>query len=373
MKSVHPPPRRLAMVCMALLCAGPAAAQLAPTLPASGPSTVTLNGYIDSFAGRYQLGGRKASEVVNSGGMSTSWWGLQGSEDLGDGLRANFWLWSFLRLDTGESGRFPGDGLFAKRAAVGLQGRFGDLTLGRWSTPLFLSVIQFNPFGDSALLAPVFTQLFVGNQPLNGPLATQETTANNAVTWLSPTVSGLRAVAQYSAGEVAGEGGQARLGANLGYVAGGFAAMVAVARDRLRATATPPQNGALANGIDSQSTWLAGVSHDFGPVKLYGQWLQSRQDSLAPAVTPDARWRVTQLGASAPVGAGKVLASWSRLTLDRSTGTDPRRDTAALGYDYSLSPRTGLYTVAMFDRLHGNSATTDGSGRSLVAGLRHRF
>ena len=52
--------------------------------------------------------------------MTTSWFGVSGSEDLGGGLSALFTLQSFMRADTGASGRFGADTFWARNAFVGL-------------------------------------------------------------------------------------------------------------------------------------------------------------------------------------------------------------------------------------------------------------
>ena len=95
-------------------------------------STAQLAGAVDVYAGRMQMAGdAQRTSVVNSGGLTTSWFGVKGSEDLGGGLKANFALSSFFRADTGVQGRFTGDTFFSREASVGLFGGFGSLTLGR--------------------------------------------------------------------------------------------------------------------------------------------------------------------------------------------------------------------------------------------------
>ena len=61
----------------ALLCATGAQAQ----------SSVQLMGLTDVFVGSMKnAGDAGSSKVVNSGGMTTSWFGVKGTEDLGGGL-----------------------------------------------------------------------------------------------------------------------------------------------------------------------------------------------------------------------------------------------------------------------------------------------
>ena len=61
----------------ALLCASAAHAQ----------SSVQLTGVVDLYAGSLKFAGDAAKRnVVDSGGLTTSWIGFQGTEDLGGGL-----------------------------------------------------------------------------------------------------------------------------------------------------------------------------------------------------------------------------------------------------------------------------------------------
>ena len=64
-----------------LLCAGGAHAQ----------SSVEVSGLVDVFAGSIKNSGDAGRKsVVDSGGLTTSWFGFKGTEDLGGGLKANF-------------------------------------------------------------------------------------------------------------------------------------------------------------------------------------------------------------------------------------------------------------------------------------------
>ena len=104
----------------ALLCAAGAHAQ----------SSVQLTGLVDVFAGSMKMAGDASSKsVVDSGGLTTSWFGMKGTEDLGGGLKAHFNLTSFIKVDTGTQGRFTGDTFFSRDANVSLSGGFGSVLL----------------------------------------------------------------------------------------------------------------------------------------------------------------------------------------------------------------------------------------------------
>ena len=108
-----------------------AAAALALTaMGAQAQSSVQLMGTADLYAGSIRMAGDAASKsTVGSGGMTTSWWGMKGSEDLGGGLKANFAFTSFMRMNTGTVGRFVNDPMFSRDANVGLSGAFGSVLI----------------------------------------------------------------------------------------------------------------------------------------------------------------------------------------------------------------------------------------------------
>ena len=92
--------KNLIALSAALLCAAGAHAQ----------SSVQLTGLMDVFAGSMKMAGdAKSKSVVDSGGLTTSWFGMKGTEDLGGGLKAHFNLTSFIKVDTGSQGRFAND------------------------------------------------------------------------------------------------------------------------------------------------------------------------------------------------------------------------------------------------------------------------
>ncbi|WP_197322730.1 porin, partial [Ralstonia solanacearum] len=79
-----------------------AAASGAMSAAAHAQSSVTLYGQVDAWVGAQKGFDSSRAGVVNPGGMSTSYWGLKGSEDLGNGLKSLFALEAFFRPDTGR-------------------------------------------------------------------------------------------------------------------------------------------------------------------------------------------------------------------------------------------------------------------------------
>jgi hypothetical protein len=99
---------------------------------AHAQSSVTLYGLIDAGVTYVNHANAKAQSLYQYGdGVAQgSRWGLRGSEDLGNGLKAIFVLENGFNSGTGAAGQ--GGDLFGRQAYVGLtQDGVGSLTLGR--------------------------------------------------------------------------------------------------------------------------------------------------------------------------------------------------------------------------------------------------
>src|SRR5690606_19857630 len=82
------------------------------------------------------------------------------------------------------------------------------------------------------------------------------------------------------------------------------------------------------------------------------------------------------VGLSAPLGAGKVMASWTMadptdVPTSWAAGRDEKQNTFSLGYTYNLSKRTNVYAIGSYAKdvnfYDGDKATL------LGVGLRHQF
>lgn len=352
-----------------------AAAILAAAAPAAMAQTnVSVSGLVDVFAGKLRnAGDANSRSVVNSGGMTTSWFGFKGSEDLGDGLKANFQLTSFIQADTGTQGRFPGDTLFSRDANVGLSGSFGAFSLGRELAPNFLPTILFNPFGDSFTFSPLILHtdvpLFNGSSWTNS--VASDTGWSNSIRYTTPNFGGLTANLHYQFGEVAGSNGKNNVGLNLLYFGGPLALTAfyhnAEINNPLNVPAgnvQPAGNLPLPSGLSAarQTAWMVGGSYDLKAAKLFATYGQTSHDI-------DLDDKTTSLGATVPAGPGKFLAAWAQTKRSGTAiGADQKRNTTSIGYDYDMSRRTDLYAVFMNDRI-----TAQNNGNSFGVGIRHRF
>lgn len=343
--------------------------------PAWSQSNVTVTGLMDLYAGSMRYAGdTSAVTSVNSGGMTTSWVGFKGSEDLGGGLQAKFNITSFLRADTGASGRFPGnETMWSRDANVGLSGGFGSVSIGRDLAPEFLPSILFNPFGDSFTFSPLILQMNVPLFNASGwsSSVVGDTGWSNEIIYSTPKFGGLSANVHYQAGEKAGESGKNNVGANLLYFDGALALTAFWHEVKVNNPLdTPADNvqpgGAIPLGTGlfaaRQRAWMLGGSYDFGVAKLFATYGQTSHDI-------DFKDKLGSLGASVPVAGGKVLLAWAQTRRSGDAiGESLKRNTYSLGYDYDLSKRTDLYAAVLHD-----SITDQSSGTSFGFGIRHRF
>ena len=329
---------------------------------ASAQSNVQLYGAVDAFIGSVRTSGdAHSTAAVESSGLTTSYWGIGGQEALGNGLNAEFTLESFFRTDTGKVGRFDGDVMFRRNAYVGLNGSFGAVKLGRNTTPLFVSMLLFNPLADSAVFSPMFLHTYstppgspVGNSVAN------DTAWDNSVLYQSPGFGGLRFNAIYSTGEVAGHQGKQNFGGNATYFNGNFGATLAVQRVGVNA----PEFA--ASGANYQMAYLAGVSYDFNVVKLFGQYAQSNNNFSSLSRQRD---KTVQVGASAPLGPGSLMVEWVRTWQGgNEVAIAKRRDTTTVAYDYPFSKRTDVYAAWRYDKVSDLNP-----GNTFGVGLRHKF
>ncbi len=315
---------------------------------AHAQSSVNIYGLIDMSVGSIKPAGGISQTKIDSGNMTTSYFGFRGSEDLGGGLSAVFKLEGFMLADTGASGRFPGDTLFSRTASVGFSSKdFGTLTLGRNTTPLFVSTLVFNPFGDSFGYSPSIRHYFTSGT------VTGDTAWSNSVLYSSPNMSGFKvdvigAVAAPNSNLPASTNGS-NWGANVGYGSGPLSAALAYQSVK--------KDTAVAS-LNDTKTWQLNGAYDFTVVKAFAQYGEVKN------TTTSNNFRISELGARVPVGAGAVLAAWGRIAPKTGAG----RNTITLGYNYNLSKRTDLYAVAMRDKVDGLS-----NGQSYSVGVRHRF
>ena len=362
---------------VALLVAAAANAQTAPSAGDPAPATATaaaaplvqVYGLVDVDAQRAQPAGAQALSLVSSGGMSTSYWGVRGGQDVGDGIRAIFDITGFLRVDTGAQGRFDGDTAWSRYAWVGLQTPYGTFRGGRQSSPSFINTIIYNPFGDSPGYNPVFAQNYVtsaGEPMMTGSGAT-DNAWSNTLGYTSPDFDGVTFVALAAPSEGTTAGRRASIGVRYRSTVWG-AGLSADRLEKMGLLFSRPQDGpppAPAGFVANEGTTInAGGWYDLGVVKLYAQAVSTRLSNA----TQDVDLTTRSLGLSAPLGKGHLLLDWGSTRKSQTHLAAATRNTTSAGYDYNLASNIDLYAVVSLDAL-----TAKTTGTTYGAGLRYRF
>ena len=328
---------------------------------ASAQSSVTLFGVID-LNGRYVDNGGGKQYQMSQDGLASSRIGLRGTEDLGGGLSAGFWLEGSLNPDTGT----PGGQTWQRRSTVSLAGGWGEVRLGRDYTSTFWNATIFDPFGTNGLgsMGNLYFTPAVPTGQAFGTLVRD----NNMIGYFLPSgiAGGLYGQAQVAAGE--GANGSKYYGGRIGYAAGPF--NVAAAYGKTQVSVPLDQNGTQYN---------FGGSWNFGFLALSGFWGKTEVGQFN-----QDNWFVA---ATAPFGLWTIRGSYG--AVDRTGGVveGQKADQFAVGAIYDLSKRTAFYgTYSYLHNKNGSSFivgalqnVADGGARAnanssgFEVGIKHSF
>lgn len=340
---------------------------------ASAQSSVTVFGVLDASVSSYSnktesaLGDSittKRTALANSA-YNTSRLGFRGTEDLGGGLAASFWLEAAVGNDDGKAGGNVANtgpavtGFFNRRSTVSLSGAWGELRLGRDFVPTFWNDTFFDPFGANGVGANLLYSTSGFNTPnaaANGFVAnpTQLRAGNTIGYFLPPNLGGVYGQVMYALDEnTSGESKAGRYtGGRIGYASGPLDVALAYGVHTLASTTVAGDTRPLA-------IWNLGGTYDFGTFKLFGEYSGNK---LKREGSPGADgWLI---GATVPFGAGVVRASYASVKYDHTGHADaPKAGKWALGYVHNLSKRTALYaTLARVDNRNGSDLSVGGPG-----------
>jgi len=343
-----------------------AAALVGMAAPVHAQSSVAISGLVDVYVASTRMAGAPGRVTeLGSGGLTTSWIGFRGTEDLGGGLKATYALTSFIRADSGVYGRFNGDTSFSRDANIGLTGGFGSVRLGRGTAPNFLPTIFANPFGDSFAYSPLVLHANVNTAAWGFRTTPSDTGWGNQIAYTTPNYNGLAATVQYQFGEQGsdtGNKGKHNVGMNVLYISGPWTAVAFYERDQVN----NPVTGLLTTTInnvavpETKKDWMVGGSYNAN----FARFFLTYGGAKTEVANYDAK--TTSAGVSVPIGLGSLIGAVARTKVE---GTfEGTRTTGSIGYDYFLSKRTDLYAIAMRDRV-----TDRNSGNSVGVGMRHRF
>lgn len=337
---------------------------------AQAQSSVSLWGVVDAVLA-HGSGSLSNRTQLASGANSSSKFGLRGTEDLGGGMSAAFWLESGFTVDDGlgaasslNNQNLPAGSstpagtqglMFNRRSTVSLAGGFGELRLGRDLTPQYHNKTAFEPYAGLGVGASLSYSAHIAG--LTG------LRASNSIAYFLPAgLGGLYGQAQYYLGENPRNGAATQddgtgAGVRVGYAAGPVNVAAAVARTRYAAGDVRQYN--------------MGAQWDFGAAKVVAEYSRDQNGTL--------KARGFSLGSLIGIGAGVIKVAYSGYRTD-AAGT-PSSGKLAVGYVHNLSKRTAVYATGARLKNRGGAAralagaTTapNESSTGYEAGIRHTF
>jgi len=350
---------------------------------ASAQSSVTLYGRIDQNVtfqdpGKSAPGstGAKAGKSVvklNDGGVNgfgSSRFGLRGTEDLGDGLKAYFVLESQIKADTGEGGgatQTASSSFFNRQSYVALgSSSLGDVRFGRLeSITREYDVRILDASGENELgIAESISTSPTSTRPLFQNFGTR---IDNAFSYRSPILSGFQGILTVGLSEdFKGTGTKAAEyeGVGLTFTQGPFNA--ALSYEQL--------SGGVASGSYNKVVTV-GANYDFGIATVFGAY-QNTSDFGSQVATIATFAKGTDhdaynLGVKVPYGNFTFKAQYTSSTIDPKVGSNIDQDKYGASVAYALSKRTTVYLVAT--QRGGDDKDTFVRRREVAVGIGHNF
>ncbi|WMY10922.1 porin [Paraburkholderia phenoliruptrix] len=340
-------------------------------------SAVTLYGLIDDgFAYVNNVGGHKLYEL-SAGNLQASRWGLRGSEDLGQGLRAIFTLENGFSPNTGALGQ--GGNMFGRQVFVGLSSdALGTVTLGRQ----YDSVVDFT----GIFMAADQWMSYYGAHP--GDLDNMNDTlrVNNAIKYKSPTYGGFTFGGLYSLGGIAGQFNRNQIwSVGASYYAGPLALAAAYlnvkdpnfsffGNNPLSSTTGANMSSRVYSGYASAKTQqviTAAASYAFGAATAGVTYSNTQFKDIGalaglPATGRGGTAKFNNVEANFKYQITPALVLGVAYDYTKGGGVnDATYHQVMLGADYFLSKRTDVYANGVYQHASG----TDSTGQQAVANI----
>ena len=346
-----------------------AIAALAAAGAAAAQSSVTMYGQVNTGYEHSKtditIGGVKTTTKTTgfqNDRVKTSRLGFKGEEALGNGLSATFAL--EMGFDS-ANGEFA-ESAFNRKATVGLKGAFGEVRIGKDSTPMNEFDGSFKAIDRTTTLAKQVagrdaswegrpTGLFY-----NGSFSGFDVAAAIGNSSTRVKTDGVTTMKEDTA----------TYGLGMGYNGGAWAVGAAVQLD------TEKTLSALSSGDVKKTNYGVGASYDFNVAKVYGQYKGGQYKNKMPA---GEKYSYDQfaIGVSAPFGATTLSAEYAYNKAKDTAGavsTKYKGNVFAVQAEYAFSKRTSL--VARAGQV-ANYKVKDGSEKSstqeYTVGLRHKF
>jgi len=358
--------------------------------------------------------GKSSVSALLSGGIQGSRWGIKGSEDLGDGLKAVFQLESGININNGvlqnsaqslldskaDTSVFGSNGstngqLFNRTANVGLSNaELGTIKFGRNYVFMYDIYDKYDPVQFAALFTPVGASgTYSGGNGVSENLR-----QDNSIKYTGK-MGDINYGAMYKLGNTAGSTSQgSAYGFNLGYEKGAFGVQAAYqgATDAVKASGS--SSTAVALTVANTNAFLIAVKYKLNDALTakvnFQRWSLSTASDPSFVTTSSLYNNITvasvsQVGATqssnlSSIGGEYAFSDKLKLnfgyysfnadayaTQGGVTGANAYTENYASALlDYNLSKRTDVY-------LGGMQVTTNQSGyynnNVVAAGMRHKF
>ena len=360
-----------------------AIAALAAAGAAAAQSSVTMYGQVNTGYEHSKtdttIGGQKTTTKTTgfqNDRVKTSRLGFKGEEALGNGLSATFALeMGFNSAD----GKFA-DSAFNRKATVGLKGAFGEVRIGKDSTPMNEFDGSFKAIDRTDSLAKIDPDND-GNGPTAKPDLDAAFTARPTGLFYNGTFSGVSVSAAIgnnsertkTGGVTTKKDDSAVYGLGLGYNGGAWAVGAAFQHETAKgfSSSVTEYNNKVTN-------YGVGASYDFTVAKLYGQYKGGQYKNEMPA---GGKYSYDQfaIGVSAPFGATTLSAEYGYNKAKETAATTAivtkfKGNVFAVQAEYAFSKRTSLVARAGQVANWKDKTTNDKSStQEYTVGLRHKF
>ncbi|WP_027794011.1 porin [Paraburkholderia acidipaludis] len=372
-------------------------------MSAHAQSSVTLYGSLDAGILYANNAGGHSTWNQSSSGLSYTYFGLKGSEDLGGGLKAIFKLESGFDINNG--GLYNSNSLFNRQAYVGLKSdQYGTVTLGRQydSVVDYLSPLSAAGQGYGNNLAA---------HPFDNDNLDQSFSINNAVKFQSANYSGFQFGGQYGFSNQAGNFSNGRawsVGASYGNGPLNFAAGYSQLNNSGGLNNSTGAAAANDTNIAAalQRTYGAGVNYTYGPAQVGFVYTHSQIDGIGTLQSANVsagsmgglnlhldNYELNGAYHLTPALALQGSYTFTDGTVTGAGNQSPKWQTVMLGTDYSLSKRTDVYLAGVYQHASGylgvdpttgaavqnvaaiNTLAPSSTANQVAAtvGLRHRF
>lgn len=335
---------------------------------ASAQSSITLFGVIDEGLDfTTNVGGNKVYEL-QSGYVQGSRWGLQGTEDLGGGLKAIFKLENGFDVNTGKLGE--GGLLFGRQAYVGLSdARFGTVTLGRQYDSVVDYLAQTTANGNWAG--------YLFSHPYDNDNTDNTFRVNNTIKYASPTIAGFTGGGTYSFSNDANFANNRAYSLGMQYQQGGLLFAAAYLR---ASNPSATASGAITNAGDENflgtvlQIFGAGVNYTFGATTAGFAYTNTYvanpvSSGYVGAIKPSGgtslsslRFNNFEVNAKYQFTPAFYIGgayTYTRTDFNATSGTlHPVYHQIGLMADYNLSKRTDLYLQGMYQHVAGDKTGT---------------